>query len=510
MIRRVSPITHARRGLACILLALLSLASVPAHAREWVRAELPGVVIYSDGYPHELQRWALKLQLFDALLRQQFALSGPDADPGSVLTVYLLDEGKDVEQLTGRENLHGLYSPSSEGSFLIASRAPGYYRERLSGQMVLFHEYAHHFMYRHFASAWPAWYREGFAEYAGTVTFDADWTATVGQPSWPRLKYLDGKPMRLATILTASVDDFKPDRMARFYAWSWKLVHLLSSSPDDRQKLDTYLRLYASGIEPSEAARSAFGDTDALEARLHALAIDPRGGQKVALKVASMADIVVNTLDPVDSRLIDLRLDRLVGSDRKGAVARLRAFVSAYPGNAEARRELALGLMTTNMGEAREQALKSVSLAPEDLRSRVVLAEVAFRQTRADSGSGAADWDSARAMLSLAIGPDTRDPMALALLFRSYLMDQRPAPSTAHEAMDRALALQPESYELRSLAVYSLAMRGRLGEARQAARMLASDPHSGALGKQALDMLARLRSSPPVSCGPGASGDRPC
>lgn len=197
----------ARSWIAAFLLALLWLVSAPAQARQWVRAEMPGVVLYSDGYPHELQRWALKLRLFDALLRQQFNLTEPDADTGSPLTIYLLEEGKDVETLTGLKNIQGLYSPSSEGSFLIASRAPGYQKEQLSGQITLFHEYTHHFMYRHFTSAWPSWYREGFAEYASAATFDADWKATVGQPNWPRMKHLDGKPMPLATVLTASVDD---------------------------------------------------------------------------------------------------------------------------------------------------------------------------------------------------------------------------------------------------------------------------------------------------------------
>jgi hypothetical protein len=71
--------------------------------------------------------------------------------------------------------------------------------------------------------------------------------------------------------------------------------------------------------------------------------------------------------------------------------------------------------------------------------------------------------------------------------------------------MDRALALQPESYELRSLAVYSLAMRGRLAEARQVARVLASDPHSGAL-----DILDRLSKARSASCQPDASGVPAC
>jgi hypothetical protein len=498
------------RWIASLLLALLCFVSVPAHARQWVRAEIPGAVLYSDGYPHELQRWALKLRLFDALLRQQFALAGPDADEGSPLTVYLLDEGKDVERLTGLENVHGLYSPSSEGSFLIASRAPGYEKERLSGQNVLFHEYAHHFMYRHFTSAWPAWYREGLAEYAGAVTFDIDWNAIVGQPNWPRLRHLDGKPMPLPMILTASVDDFEPDEKARFYSWSWKLVYLLSGSAEDRQTLDRYLRLFSSDIEPAEAARSAFGDIGAMEARLHALAVDPRGGQKVALEARPSADIPVTTVDSAASLLIDLRLSRMAARDRKRAVAGLLAFVAAYPANAEARRELALALQDTDLAAASEQAAQAVTLAPGDLRARAVWADLAMRRTKANPGATAADWDSLRATLAKATGANRRDPMALSLLFRSYLMEARPAPPAAHEAIDEALNLQPESYELRSLAVYSLAMRGRLDDARRAASVLASDPHSGALGKRALDMLARLQSSRDLSCRPGTSGAITC
>jgi len=112
-----------------------------------------------------------------------------------------------------------------------------------------------------------------------------------------------------------------------------------------------------------------------------------------------------------------------------------------------------------------------------------------------------ADWDRLRALLAQSIGPDTSDPYALSLLFRTYLAEPRPAPPAAHAAMDRALALQPDSYEVRLLAVYSLAMRGRLEEIQ------ASDPHSGMLGKRALDSLGTLRSSSPLPC---TSGATPC
>jgi hypothetical protein len=498
--------SRMRRFLA-LLLAVLCLASVPAQARQWVRAELPGVVLYSDGYQHELQRWALRLRLFDALLRQTMDLPATDAETGSPLTVYLLDEGKDAERLTGRKNLNGLYSPSIEGSFLIASRAPGYRKEALSGQAVLFHEYAHHFMYRHFTSAWPAWYREGMAEYAGAVTFDADWTASVGQPNWPRLHHLDGKPMPLETILASSVNDFPPGESARFYAWSWKLVYLLSMTADDRERLRHYLRLFAAGTDPMTAARAAFGDPKSLESRLHALVPDPRGGRQVPLAGLPRAEIAASALDPSASRLVDLRLERLAGADRKRALTGLRALVASAPGNAEARRELALALLPDSIGEAGEQARLATTLAPGDTRAQAVWADIAMRRIKADPASTPADWDTLRAMLAKAIGPDTRDPYALSLLFRTYLAEPRPAPPAAHAAMDRALALQPESYEVRLLAVYSLASRGRLEEARRTAEILASDPHSGTLGKRALDLLATLRPSSLLPC---TSGATPC
>lgn len=498
------------RSLLALLLAVLCLASVPAHARQWVRAEMPGVVLYSDGYPHELQRWALKLRLFDALLRRTLGLPEEDAEAGSPLTVYLLEEGKDVERLTGRKNINGLYSPSSEGSLLIASRAPGYNREVLSGQMVLFHEYTHHFMYRHFTSAWPAWYREGFAEYAMAATFDADWNATVGQTNWPRLHHIGGKPMPLEQVLTASVEQFRPGDKARFYAWAWKLVYLLSGTAEDQQRLQTYLRLFASGTPSLEAARSAFGDLEALEARLQALVPDPRAGQDIPLAGMMKTDIAAAPLDLAASELLDLRLERMAAGRPDAASAGLRTMLGRDPANAEARRELALALREMNSAEALSQASQALAAAPDDPRTLAVWTDLAMRQVKANPASTAADWDTMRTRLANAIGPDVRDPMALSTLFRSYLLERRQPPPQVHAAMDRALALQPESYELRSLAVYSLAMRGRLAEARQVARVLASDPHSGALGTRALDILDRLPKTGSASCQSDASGVPAC
>ncbi|MCB2048745.1 MAG: hypothetical protein KDE32_11030 [Novosphingobium sp.] len=474
--------------------ALLLTLSVmtPVQAREWQRAELPGVVLYSDGYPHELQRWALKLQLFDALLRKQSGVAASDAQSGSPLTIYLLDEGKDIERLTGRENLNGFYSPSSEGSFLLASRAPAYHKDRMSGQISLFHEYTHHFMYRHFASAWPAWYREGFAEYASAITFDVDRTARLGLPNWPRLEHIDRAPMPIEQILKASVDEFKPDDKARFYAWSWQLVHLLMSSPEDRSRLDRYLSLYSSGLDPIVAARAAFGDLSGLQGRMLSHAADPRGSAVIPVDIGNNAEVPVTALSPEDSRLIDVRLMRIAGGDQKAALKAVQAFVTAYPSNPQGRLELALALKDSNPSEARTSALTAMSLAPGDARALAIWSEIAFRQLKSNPASMPEDWDKIRSQLVAAIGPDTRDPMVLSSLFRSYLAEPRKPTAQAVAAMDEALTLQPESYELRSLGVYSFALQGRDRDAQRTARILASDPHSGSLGTRALEVLERI------------------
>jgi hypothetical protein len=331
------------------------------------------------------------------------------------------------------------------------------------------------------------------------------------------MKHLDGKPMPLATLLDASVDDFKPDEKARFYAWSWKLVHLLNREPVDRQRLDRYLALFSSGMASRDAAQAAFGDLAALEMRLHAYVPDPRGGETVKAALAPLADATVAVLDPVSARLIDLRLGRLAGRDPEKVLAALRGFVAANPANAEARRELAIaerdaapGKTAHGLDDAAQQAEAALLLAPSDVRTLALVSDIAFRRLKANPTATPADWEAARAKLAQAVDAGTNDPLALATLFRSYLSEPRQPPPAVHAAMERAFALQPESYEIRFLDIYSLAMQGRVAEARRAARVLASDPHAAAMGKRALASLDRITAGKAPACTPTQSGETPC
>ena len=57
----------------------------------------------------------------------------------------------------------------------------------MTGETVLYHEYAHHFMIASLTSrAYPRWFTEGFAEFFAGVRFKEDGTVLLGAPAQHR------------------------------------------------------------------------------------------------------------------------------------------------------------------------------------------------------------------------------------------------------------------------------------------------------------------------------------
>lgn len=477
------------------LFLALSLA-VPAAARDWLRADTPGFIIYSDGYPQETERWARKIEAFDALLRQRYV---PRATGnGARLTIYLLADQQSVARLVGQEHLTGFYSTTSEGSFAIATRKPAYYKDQLSGQMSIFHEYAHHFMYRHFPAAYPAWYREGFAEYVSTVTFDMDWNWAFALPAGHRERQLRKDPLPIGTILFSNVGDFKPKHRARFYAWSWLLVHMLESRPDRTAELHDYLDRFGNGAGPREAAR-AFGDLGALQRDLQAYAETQLSFEKSSEPLVMTADIRVTALDPLQSQLVELDLARKVKRDPEGTRDALRSLAQAYPASADVQFELALierdiakSQQDGDFTLAEAAADRALAANPHHVRANVLWAELAIRRLTGNPAATPADWAGVRARLADAIHHDPDDQLALMTLFRSYLAEGKRPPDLAFAAIRKAFALEPESTQIRLAYAYALAFRGQFKQAQDIARVLAYDPHASDVGSKALARLQAL------------------
>ena len=127
------------------LTACLALFASPAHAADdiWKRADTRHFTIYSTGDEDDLTAFARDLERFDGLLR--FWYDKPDRPGKDPITIYLLDGSRGVQKLLGSRGVAGYYSPHIEGTYAVAHRGGGGWRS-LTGQRVLFHEYAHHFM----------------------------------------------------------------------------------------------------------------------------------------------------------------------------------------------------------------------------------------------------------------------------------------------------------------------------------------------------------------------------
>jgi len=486
----------------CLGLFLPVLLAAPAAAQGWLRADTPNFVIYSDGYPHELERWARKVEMFDAALRLYF--KRPEGRKGARLTIYMLKDEKAVARLAGQKYLAGFYSPSSEGSFAVTNRKPTYYKQDMSGQQTLFHEYAHHFMYRHFPAAYPAWYREGFAEYVATVQFDADGYWSFGLPASHRQKRLDTDPLPIETILFSDASQLKAKRRSTFYAWSWLLVHMLNSDPARADQLRTYLDRFSDGADPRKAA-AVFGDLETLESQLKVYAQSAQRHSRSTKPIATIDDIAISTLDPLASRLVELGLMRRAGRNLENTRKSLRALARAYPRHPDVQVELALA----ERDIARKARPEGVSLAeqavdralaahPDHARANVIKASLTIRRLSRSRDRSSPEWANARARLVSAVRQSPEDALPYLRLYSSYSRQRTRPPEGAHRAIAKAFALQPEASDIRLAYAVSLALQGQHDQANALARVLASDPHAAHLGKRALAVLARIKAARPA------------
>ena len=85
----------------------------------------------------------------------------------------------------GSRYTQGFYQSRAGGSVAFIPRVDGSNQtERVTeGELVLLHEYAHHFMYSVFSGSAPLWFTEGFAEFYATAKFEKDGSVGLGLPA---------------------------------------------------------------------------------------------------------------------------------------------------------------------------------------------------------------------------------------------------------------------------------------------------------------------------------------
>lgn len=470
-----------RNVLLCVLALLVSLAPLGARAEEWLRAKAPGFVVYSQGEPAALERMVADLQRYDAALHVEMGV--PDGPPGAPLTIYLLEDPKAVSAVLGRRNVAGFYAPRIDGSVILAHRRETD-RNGPDARETLFHEYAHHFMFRHIAAPWPAWYREGYADYLSTLAFLPDGRWVTGRAALYRLGTARRQSVPLLTLLEEDDSAYPEGKERWFYANAWLLVHLLRNDPLLARRLDGYLDALARG-EQHEVALNEFGNVSLLEQRMRDHAASAFVDHVSARPLPSPAKVQIERLDAPSARLMEIELAWKFGKDRPRAFAELGQLAAAHPDRADIAYLHAVALAQEGSAEAEGQADRVLALDPHMPRALVMKAEL-VRKRRGPKEEVEA-WMAAAARLA------PEDPLVQLAWYQTRAKDGRAASRAAFPTIEQIYHSASEVSNVRFTYALALANEGRLDEAEGLLVRLAGESEGSARARAALARFRKIR-----------------
>ena len=455
------------------LLALIALM-VPIGAQaEWREASSPNFVVYSSGSEQHLRESIIRLERFHFILR---AMHGITRAPSPVrLKVYLMRNVDDVAASLPYPafGVNGYYENNARGPFIVGTRMTGgAYMSGLDPEIVLQHEYAHHFMFSYFPATYPTWYTEGFAEFWGTTRLLDDDVFEVGLPSNARLLSLgEDRWMPLDRILAARTYDDAGSQLGLIYAEGWLLLRYLFENRERRGQLERYLNLINRGVTYEEAMNQAFGEgARALNAELRRYSQSPRFNiLRVPFRRIEVPPITVRTLRPAEEALLGQEIRLGLGVLQRHAAdfaTEVRGIASRYPDDPYALAILAEAEMLTDRGEAARAALdRLLAIDPNHARALAWRGQLQVGALRAAGSRDEGAWTGAREPIRRAIQLAPDDPVVLEAYYDSFVTQGVLPPAGAQNALFRALTLAPGDSYLRQKVAADFEQRGMIEDA---------------------------------------------
>jgi hypothetical protein len=475
-----------------LVIALILLAS-PAHAT-WNKASSDHFIVYGEGSAEVVRAYAEKLEKFEAVLATR---TGRQTEAGANrLIIFLVNDTGQVQRQMGTKDsgVAGFYSPRLWGTIAVVPRRTGTGEYDLDSQTVLFHEYAHHFMQQNAAAAYPAWFVEGFAEYYSTTEFKSDGSVHVGIPAKHRFYGLAIlPPFPVERLLIPNDRPLKPDQREAFYGWSWLLTHHLYFSTSRKGQLDTYLREFAAGMSPADAARKAFGPTAELQKGLSAYR-DARRLSYIKFTGLKFAPpkVDVVTLSESQSAALPMYIRTFRPSkDEKEmdlVVADARKLAARFP--AEPMVLDALAEFECDVGRLNEaQRANDAVLLAEPKNAQALMRAARIAEVRLAGKGDTAAWRAIRSLIVKANRAAPNNPYPLWAFYRWHAKSGTPVTPTAIDGLRRALELAPQVAELRFALAQQAFRDGNDAAARDVLLPLLNDPHSAELRAAAQAML---------------------
>lgn len=491
------------RLLLCCFFAL-SLSVTDAFAQEgrWLRAESPGFIVYSTSSEARVRGIAEDLEAFDALLRRMTETTA-ERSP-TKLEIYLFSgPGQYQEAFPGDSSMvRGRYAARPD---IIAAYAIFRDRVGLEAQEILFHEYAHHFMYQHFANLYPSWYVEGFAEFVATTEFD-DGRIVIGRASAARSGWLaSGSWLPMERLIEGMPRD--SEEIARFYAQSWLFVHYIFNTEGMLGKFRAYLRALRLGAAPADAFRTGFEVSPSemqsmlrtyLRGNPHALALTrpaavERQGTAIARLPASADELL-----PLTTRI---RRGRIEDGDATALLTRMRRIVGTP---ADPFAIVALAEAEVNYGEtatARELLEPHIATNADDAQAHYLMGRSYWRdaeeaEERGDLETRNTARAEARRHYSRAFRADGNHVPTLfryAQTFAGETWDE--SGDNALNALLLARQLAPQVFDITFMAADWLVTVNRPAEAIPMLRVVAYNPHGGEAAERAKQRLTEAEAA---------------
>ena len=493
------------RALKGLVGAAILCAGTSANA-EWRRYETQHFIIYSEAGDAKATERATKLEKIDGLMRMATGLSS-EVQPVKV-RIYELADNSQVEAALGpdSEGVAGFYASNVLGPFAVTLRRiiDG---EDMSPDIVLHHEYAHHFMLQYFPADYPTWYSEGFAELIGASKILDDGRVAYGFPAKYRGGFIGGEWVPVSDILATPVEKVPPYDV---YGQGWVMTHFFTFTKGRSQQLRQYLAALQAGRSRADAAK-AFGDLESLDRDAHLYVLKGSFDYKpVDVKIEQPVVERVTTVGPAEAALIpetvafkdyDVRLvkkesDREQELKHRAALLdRIRTKAARYPNDPYALYLLAEAENLSGNSTAAQAAVdRLLSIDPNNVhglvRKSLLLSDAAAKL----SGQGRLDTAAeARALAVKANKTDADEPLTYVAYYQSYHSAGLKAPQDALGALEGALDKLPDNTQVRRTLVEEYASQKRWEDAIMTLEPIANESHDSPLRAEARERMAQLK-----------------
>ncbi|URW74479.1 hypothetical protein M9980_07745 [Sphingomonas donggukensis] len=482
------------RSLAAAAATTVAVAT-PAAA-EWREASSDHFIVYADSSESWLRNFAGRLERYDAALRLVRPVPEIDGLKSNRVVVYAVPSVEAVQKLCGRCGaVAGFYVPRVGGSVAFSARSGGDTARDISADVVLFHEYAHHYMLSKTEYAYPRWMTEGFAEFHATAKVDRDGDIDIGRPANHRAYNLINTRMPVTKVFDPPTK-LDLQTQDQFYGRAWALYHMLTFDPARKSQLSTYLAAINNGKPGLVAAREAFGDLAALDKDLNAYIGRPI--KFVPIKAAELktGPIAVRTLNAAEAGMMLVRMQSDRGLNRAAALALIpeaRRRAAAFPNDPAVQNALAEAEYDAGNDAEAEAAVDRVLAAnPGDPQALLYKGRVLTRRAATAKIRDAKVWREARSWFLKANKADTDAAMPFVLFYRSF-REQGIAPTpSAIAGLERAFELSPQDRGLRWNVAQQYLADGKMALARRTLLPLAYDPHGGDQAGFAARLIAAI------------------